>query len=75
MVDLTMRWGGKPILDQVNLTVQPGEVGVRINQLTGSSSTFGAGPVLVLPSVQAHHHLVLHLVSKLLVLVSMLVLV
>ena len=25
MVELTMRWGGKPVLDQVNLTVQPGE--------------------------------------------------
>ncbi len=35
------------------LTVQPGEVGVRVNQFTGGSSTFGAGPVLVLPSVHS----------------------
>ena len=33
--------------------VEPGEVGVRTNQLTGGSSEFGAGPVLVLPALHS----------------------
>ena len=34
-------------------TVQPGEVAVRTNQLTGGSTEFGPGPVLMLPALHA----------------------
>ncbi len=33
--------------------VEPGQVGVRTNQLTGGSSEFAAGPVLVLPALHS----------------------
>lgn len=36
-------------------TVAPGEVGVRINRLTGGTSEFRAGSVLVVPGLQALH--------------------
>lgn len=33
--------------------VEPGQVGVRTNQLTGGSTEFGAGPVMVLPALHS----------------------
>ena len=33
--------------------VEPGQVGVRTNQLTGGSSEFAAGPVMVLPALHS----------------------
>lgn len=35
------------------VTVQPGEIGVRTNQLTGGNTAFGPGPLLALPMVHS----------------------